>query len=49
MGRVFSGVYKRACTRDLDALGYYLKALPPVRGGEYPATPGSPGSRAMMS
>ena len=49
MGRVFSGVYKRACARDLDALGFYLKALPPVLGGDYPAPPGSSGSRATMS
>ena len=49
MGRVFSGVYKRACARDLDALGFYLKALPPARGGEYPAPSESSGTRATVS
>lgn len=48
MGRVFSGVYKRACTRDLDALGHYLKARPPVVGGDYPIPPGSSGTRVTM-
>ena len=49
MGRVFTGVYKRACARDLDALGRYLKALPPNPGGTYASHPGSSGSRATMS
>ena len=49
MGRVFSGIYKRACLRDLDALGHYLKARPPVLGGDYLSPPGSSGARATVS
>ena len=49
MGRVFSGIFKRACTRDLDALGNHLKARPPVVGGDYPAASGSSGTHVTMS
>ena len=45
-GRVFSGVFKRACTKDLDALGTYLRARPPMPGGDYPAPAVSSGSQA---
>ncbi len=48
MGRVFSGICKRACARDLAALGHHLKAQPPVIGGVYPP-PGSSGTRVTMS
>lgn len=49
MGRLFSGIYRRACARDLDALGTYLKARPPVAGGDYPIPPGSSGARTAVS
>lgn len=49
MGRVFSGIYKRACTKDLDALGSYLHARPPVPGGEYPSPRRSSGSRPVAT
>ena len=46
MGRVFSGVFKRACTKDLDALGSFLRGRPPMPGGSYPAPVVSSGSQA---
>ena len=49
MGRVFSGIYKRACIRDLEALGRHLQAQPPVIGGSYPLPPGSSGTHAPLS
>lgn len=49
MGRVLSSVYKRACARDLDALGNYLKARPPVLGGDYRVPSASSGTRATLS
>ena len=39
MGRAFSGVYKRMCLRDLEALGRFLRARPPASGGDYPLPP----------